>query len=1116
VIDARSIKNVYLVSDEQRASIAKHADAARGQIRKGAFRNTYKDRDSELAGANIEESRNLRPPKESLGRPFVEDPVVLPNGLPLKKGTRVRFASGATAVAKEYRLHPPELADQYHGGKRHALQVSSVKGTLPTKWADQTQESARHNQFGEDVVAVYDKATRKWVEAGGGGVEFTLPGATEGPHAASREGPEELTPEAAAKILEGRGKPGELRLVDEPTADDDLESIIAGVQAEGAPPPGAAIDPTQIVPGRPDLANPMISEPARRLQDAVDTMRSEAGQPETVHDVDVQAAASKRLADDYEGEKARLIKAGKTSTPFNAEDALVANELIEREAMGAMLKGSVSDVRDVMILSDGVRTVRAEMGRAFRQLRDRVMTPEQRRASTLSEALLTPPPGKTIDQWAKDFAGIKRRLKKRGIDIGDIVSVAQDPVATARTLNDISAAKGTFWGALEEYWRNSVLSFPQTHAVNITSNAAHAGYSFAVERTIEALVNAAVIKNPNAAQLGELKYIWKGMMPGLARGWRNFFRSIATGRPYFEESLGREGGTKIEGRRGPQIPGAFGEGIRVPQTFLQAADEFFKSTIAEMDVGAQAYRIAKREGLKGTALTRRMEELTLDLQSEAWDKALETAHEYTFQEEPGAIAKGLVKMREGFYPLRFPLQFVKTIANIFRQGARKSGLSAFKAIGVAAKGPKGKDWDKLPKYIGEALVAAGAIAAVMVGNDEEDPIITGAAGYRERGKRSESYRTGRRRMSVKIGKWWVPYDRIEPFSTWIAMAVDVGNAIKRGDIEELPATALDSIVTQAQSKTFMRGISDILNVMEAENIPEGGLEWLSNFASSWVPNIARGTARETQETFKERRVSLEQGSYFERAGKAALKRTELGLIEEEPSYNVWGQKAMRPGQPAALTSLPWRIVNFIDPVMENIPDRERIILNWNMDNPDEPYVPSKPGIRYQTPDGKKHTMTAKEYAQYSRIAGQFAMRKIDSWIESGRLNVAHPAARDIKMMRMAFTEGRKKAKLPLLRQWAVKRKSARANGERPIDTSLPVIDNPDGSFSTERTKTFEIDGEHYIIPTIVNGKQVSDREAIDYAMKHKLWIGKFKTAAQAERVAKARSKRIGELRGRTR
>lgn len=85
--------------------------------------------------------------------------------------------------------------------------------------------------------------------------------------------------------------------------------------------------------------------------------------------------------------------------------------------------------------------------------------------------------------------------------------------------------------------------------------------------------------------------------------------------------------------------------------------------------------------------------------------------------------------------------------------------------------------------------------------------------------------------------------------------------------------------------------------------------------------------------------------------------------------------------------------------------------------------------------------------------------------------------------------------------------------EAPIDTSRPMIDNPDGSFSTERTITIEADGAFYNIPTIVNGEMLTEEEAI------RLWeegqnpeVGAFSSEEEALRAARARSARTGQVR----
>ncbi|MCA0276236.1 MAG: hypothetical protein LCH86_09540 [Proteobacteria bacterium] len=83
-----------------------------------------------------------------------------------------------------------------------------------------------------------------------------------------------------------------------------------------------------------------------------------------------------------------------------------------------------------------------------------------------------------------------------------------------------------------------------------------------------------------------------------------------------------------------------------------------------------------------------------------------------------------------------------------------------------------------------------------------------------------------------------------------------------------------------------------------------------------------------------------------------------------------------------------------------------------------------------------------------------------------------------------------------------------------IDMSRPRVENADGSFSTERTIGIEMDGRFFNIPTIVNGKQLSEDDAIaTFQRGDNPAVGEFGSQEEADRAASARSERIGQVRG---
>ena len=82
-------------------------------------------------------------------------------------------------------------------------------------------------------------------------------------------------------------------------------------------------------------------------------------------------------------------------------------------------------------------------------------------------------------------------------------------------------------------------------------------------------------------------------------------------------------------------------------------------------------------------------------------------------------------------------------------------------------------------------------------------------------------------------------------------------------------------------------------------------------------------------------------------------------------------------------------------------------------------------------------------------------------------------------------------------------------GKGNIDlNNRKVVHNKDGSISTVKSITVTIDDEYWLIPTVVNGKIVSEQEAIDYALDHNQYLGKFKTLKEANAYAEKLSERM--------
>lgn len=61
-----------------------------------------------------------------------------------------------------------------------------------------------------------------------------------------------------------------------------------------------------------------------------------------------------------------------------------------------------------------------------------------------------------------------------------------------------------------------------------------------------------------------------------------------------------------------------------------------------------------------------------------------------------------------------------------------------------------------------------------------------------------------------------------------------------------------------------------------------------------------------------------------------------------------------------------------------------------------------------------------------------------------------------------------------------------------------IVDHPDGSYGTEYSGTFNVDGKEVLIPLIFDGKKHTDDEAIAQYKKTGQHMGKFNTPANGD------------------
>lgn len=599
---------------------------------------------------------------------------------------------------------------------------------------------------------------------------------------------------------------------------------------------------------------------------------------------------------------------------------------------------------------------------------------------------------------ARNSGRIKRFKKKAGAGYGFDPDSQIHAVQAARAANAIANANR--FDMVFEYWVNGILSGPQTHVANITGNFTSAAWDMTVQRGMEALVNGLVFRDKSAAQFGEIPIMWKSLLAAIPKAWRMASQSYGSevdlfSSTYMDEPVSLMGDDKAGNVRGA-IPGRLGRVVRIPGRALLLMDAFFKTAIAEGEVAAQAYRIAKAEGLEGAEMERRIDGLVNLQGSAAWVAAVDKAKELTFTnelrsfQEGGGIAESIVKRIQdgrnsrtiapaGRFVIGLIFPFIRTPFRIFQMGLRKSPLGAIHMANQTVRGlyrmrngvPFFESYPKalMAKHLSEQILGGVALAflwgAIEGDPDDDDKplLITGNRPFKgmESGERDlETRRHGGANQIIIGGKdgLRIDYGRIEPLATLLGTTVDMIRGVKdmeRGkDKAEAIGQQLEFFVAQSQDKTFLQGLAKIGFILHT-----GGRyvadEVKKTILQGAIPNIIRQPMRNLDPVARDTKNAPFWYQMLPYGGFA------------EPAYDLYGQPMEKEGSGITRTIL--------DLPLKPAPDApaDEAIRNYALQNPEEAYFPTRNFRITQFTDpatGEKVDMNAAEIAELNRVAGR--------------------------------------------------------------------------------------------------------------------------------------------------
>jgi hypothetical protein len=760
---------------------------------------------------------------------------------------------------------------------------------------------------------------------------------------------------------------------------------------------------------RPDLAKPSGDEVIRTAFDEIDEIRTAAGQPERKKQDKTRRDAANVVLANPKGTRLALMQKfndGQTWTDDETAQAAVIINVPGTRA--ALLTGTPQIKQEVNDLINAYREQGTRGARAQAIRRDQFMTPEERANNYILQALTRPlKNGKQLTNEQRD--NIVIQLKDRGVDLGSLTNqVLSDPVNVWNIIHAIQQERADNWDAMYEYWINGILSLPTTHMANVIGNTANTVIDMTLQRVVEAGLNS-VARNPSAATFGEFREMQRVIAPAIRFATQNAIMAGRLQESYLEKwvtdnALAGGRAKFLEG--GQSISGMKGRVFRAPGTALVIEDEFAKSFIARVQVAAEAYRSGKANGLSGQALTDHINEETSNTGSEAWRRAIEYAQELTFQKDTGKYVGILENARATFPPLKFLVPFVRTLVNVAK---REAQMSVFGAPIMAVKYKQGK-------YEGEAgqqqairdasstligIGLTGVMAAILSGGDDDElPIITGTRAYgSSQGERELENRT-MPSMTVRIGNRQYSYARISPVSTSLALATDIGNMILgKEDIGNI----LQRIQQLIKDRTMMQGINDMITIFLSRNADQAIRntgKFGANFVASWVPNIVRGAARNSDEFIRNDYIWGNWQEVLPRSARRVGSKIVSPSNLSYPMVDMWGRDVRRHTGISPYTDFVYDMFiparggeKIVEPV-------DMLIMRYNSRNPDEPYLPESPEPRVSR-GGETVYMTDRQYYDMMKQSGALALQRINSYRDAAGqpLNYRNPTIADIEAIK---------------------------------------------------------------------------------------------------------------------
>lgn len=578
------------------------------------------------------------------------------------------------------------------------------------------------------------------------------------------------------------------------------------------------------------------------------------------------------------------------------------------ENMEVVRKANVNQISNLAKMADDVTAgsmTEDEFNVAFSNIRENFFKVTSEGSSEIGRALNA---HKKIlsetDHLTKGLAKIEKGLNSKQISEFAEVIKGGNPAKMARFAAELKDPKLKDY--ILEYWYNSILSGPPTHAVNMISNSLWAGYQVPhrVHTALWDKLYSTVTGKERTRLVREVIPMFAGYKTGVKRGAKSAMETLKTGAIQdFETKWAQEVGVSSIGawERSPyKWMRKLAPAVSAFTRALRAEDVFMNAIAYDGEMLAIATRNGIKKGFKGKQLKNFITEFAKHPTDEAHAQAMKFSKHSTFMDDPDKMTEWFLKLRK--VPVagpasQFVVPFVNTIGNLTKRGLEFTpGVGIAKEV-ISRKMGRGMS---TPEVIAKQV--EGSMLALYMLYKSDAGEVVGAA-PQNKAERERFYAQGKQPWSVRLGGkmnketgereggTWVSYRRIEPFNTVFANTAIVYDKLKNAKDDDSRMKIFGQIVGDLKNNlidsSYFQGLQQVFN--RHQKVEEAPQRFTGSFVpySSFWRSMNRAYEKATLGDVKLR----EKGTWL-----SALAHVILGLSGKVPAeLNIWGDEIVIPG-----------------------------------------------------------------------------------------------------------------------------------------------------------------------------------------------------------------------------